>query len=265
MKYALTLAFNGSNFSGWQVQKNAPSVQAAVQDAAEKVFGSRLPVTGCSRTDSGVHATGYVCHIESEKRIDAKKLPLAFNSYLPRDISVLSARETGDDFHARYSAFGKEYLYVLRNSPVRYPFSEGLCFLYPHALDTEKLRALSQSYVGRHDFRAFMAAGSKIQDTVRRVYRFDVERKGGFVLMRVAADGFLYNMVRIMVGTLLRAEKGACNIEEALASRERRMAGPTAPACGLYLSRVFYGADGLPERADTGEKTETKIAKKGLI
>lgn len=238
--YAVTLAYRGSRYSGWQVQKNAPSVQATVQDAVEAVFGKRLDVTGCSRTDSGVHALGYVFHIESEKLIDIEKLPLALNMHLPQDISALSARLVPDGFHSRYSALGKEYVYFVRKGRVRSPFDDGLCWHYPFDADAEVLNALGKAYVGKHDFAAFMSAGSKITDTVRTVYRFDVTEEDGVLRITVAADGFLYNMVRIMVGTLFKAYRGKCDIAVAIASRDRQCAGPTAPACGLYLNRVFY-------------------------
>ncbi len=246
--YALTLAYRGTEYSGWQVQKNAPSVQAVLQDAVEKVFGKRLDVTGCSRTDSGVHALGYVCHIESEKPFDTSRLPLALNAHLPRDISVLKAAEAGSGFHARYSALAKEYVYYIRSGSIRSPFDRDLCFFYPFPLDVKELSALGKEFVGRQDFGAFMSAGSKIKDTFRTVFYFDVCESGGVIRITVGADGFLYNMVRIMVGTLLKAARGGCDIKAALESRDRKDAGPTAPACGLYLNRVFYDRDQLEKR-----------------
>lgn len=246
--YALTLAYKGDGYSGWQVQKNAPSVQSAVQDAVEKVFGTRLGVTGCSRTDSGVHALAYVCHIETEKAIQAEKLPLALNMHLPRDISVLAAEEKPQDFHARYSALGKEYVYLIRNTRVRDPFMDGGAYLYPFYVDAEKANRLGKAFVGTHNFGAFMSAGSKITDTVRTVYYFDVHREGDYLRITTGADGFLYNMVRIMVGTLLKACKGDVDITAALNNPVRSMAGPTAPALGLYLNRVFYSKPLLEQR-----------------
>ncbi len=246
--YALTIAYRGSNYSGWQVQKNALSVQEVVQNAVEKVFGARLDVTGCSRTDSGVHALGYVCHIESDKQIATDKLPLALNMHLPQDISVLKASVADADFHARYSALGKEYVYVLRNSRIRSPFDTGLSYQYPFELDVNRLQSLANSYVGKHNFGAFMSAGSKITDTVRTVYYFGVKQEGDSVYFTVGANGFLYNMVRIMVGSLLKAHGGGCDIEKALAEPLRQNAGPTAPACGLYLNRVFYSKEELEDR-----------------
>lgn len=242
--YALTIAYRGTAYSGWQVQKNAVTVQETVQDAAERVFGYRPDVTGCSRTDSGVHALGYVCHIESEKEIPVEKLPLAMNMHLPRDLSVVSARLEAEGFHARYSAIGKEYMYVLRNSRIKDPFTDGLCYLYPFPIDERAADGRGRSFEGKHDFGAFMSTGSKIKDTVRTVYYFRVVRRGDYICIYTAADGFLYNMVRIMVGTVLKGT----DINAALETPERRMAGPTAPAEGLYLNRVFYSKEELEAR-----------------
>lgn len=242
--YALTIAYAGTAYSGWQVQKNATAVQELVQNAAERVFGYRPDVSGCSRTDSGVHALAYVCHIESPKEISADKLPLAMNMHLPSDISVTSARVEEAGFHARYSALGKEYMYVVRNSRIRDPFTLGLSYLYPFPIDADSADGAGKAFEGRHDFGAFMSAGSKITDTVRTVYYFRVVRKGDYVCIYTAADGFLYNMVRIMVGSLLKG----VNISAALESKVRSDAGPTAPAEGLYLNRVFYDKEELEAR-----------------
>lgn len=238
--FALTLAYKGAAYSGWQVQKNALGVQTVVQDAVEKLFGTRLNVTGCSRTDSGVHARGYVCHIEPPCDFDVNKLPQALNMYLPKDVAVLSARAAKDGFHARYSALGKEYVYILSDSPVRNPFWDGLLYRYNFPVDAERADALGQSFVGKQDFRSFMSAGSKISDTVRTVHYFRVKREEDRLIITTAADGFLYNMVRIMVGTLLKAAKGQLDIPAVIAAADRNAAGPTAPAEGLYLNRVFY-------------------------
>ncbi len=245
--YALTIAYKGAAYSGWQVQKNAVGVQSVVQDAVERLFGTRLNVTGCSRTDSGVHALGYVCHIETERPFDAAKLPQALNMHLPQDVAVLSAREEKAGFHARYSAIGKEYVYVLSDGRARNPFWDGLLYRYNFPIDAEKADRLAQAFVGNRDFRSFMSAGSKITDTVRTVYYFRVKREEDRLVMTTAADGFLYNMVRIMVGTLLKAAKGKCDIAAVIAAADRNAAGPTAPAEGLYLNRVFYDEAALEE------------------
>lgn len=191
-----------------------------------------------------MHACGFVCHMDVPFVIPPDALPLALNRALPPDIAVRAACETDGAFHARYSAAGKEYVYRIRNSRLRDPFENGRALLWPHPLDAAALDDAAQAFVGRHDFRSCMASGSKITDTVRRVFRFRVRREGELVTMTVAADGFLYNMVRIMAGTLLCPGVTAEKITRILDARERGQAGATAPAHGLYLSRVFY-PDGL--------------------
>lgn len=171
MKVALTIAFDGTNYCGWQAQKNGNAIQTAVCEAAARVYGTDIPVTGCSRTDAGVHAYGFVCHLEAPFIIPADALPLAFNRVLPPDIAVRSACEVGEDFHARYSAAGKEYLYRIRNSRLRDPFENGRALLWPHPLDETALDRAAQAFVGRYDFRAFMASGSKIDPKLRFLQR----------------------------------------------------------------------------------------------
>ncbi|MBR6795814.1 MAG: tRNA pseudouridine(38-40) synthase TruA [Clostridia bacterium] len=238
--YALTLAYNGKNYCGWQVQKNGVSVQKTVQNAIEKVFGESIDLCGCSRTDSGVHANGYVCHFKTEKFIDPQRLPLALNTELPRDICVKQADLMDEEFHARYSAKGKEYVYLVWNSRIRNPFTEGLAWQYPFEINVEEANLLAKKFVGKKDFCSFMSAGSKITDTVREVFDFKVERDGETVKFTVSADGFLYNMVRIMVGTVLKALNGNLCVDNVIDAKSRSAAGPTAPPEGLYLNRVFY-------------------------
>lgn len=242
-KLVLTLCYDGTDFHGWQVQKGgAVTVQSTLQKAIFEVCGKMLPVTGCSRTDSGVHANEFVCHTDMID-IPCEKLPLALNTHLPHNVAVKSAQIADPDFHARYSCKGKEYIYKLLNSKIRDPFLEGRAMLYPRPLDTAVLSDIAPAFCGKNDFRAFMAQGSKIVDTVRTVHYCDVSRDGELVTLRIAADGFLYNMVRIIAGTfLLAAEKGLCkeDIQKIIASGDRKNAGATAPACGLYLNKVFY-------------------------
>ncbi len=242
-KIKLTLSYDGTDFHGWQVQKGGDvTVQSTLQQAIFEVCGKRLPVTGCSRTDSGVHANEFVCHTDMID-IPCEKLPLALNAHLPRTVAVKSAQEAAPDFHARYSCRGKEYIYKILNSKIRDPFLEGKVFLYPKKLDADALSQLSSAFCGKKDFRAFMAQGSKIVDTVRTVHYCDICRDGELLTLRIAADGFLYNMVRIIVGTfLLASEKGydKKDVEEIIASCDRKNAGATVPACGLYLNKVFY-------------------------
>lgn len=239
----LTVAFEGTAYHGWQVQKNAATVQETLQDALARVLCRRPPLTGCSRTDAGVHARQYVCNFPTENEIPCASLVRALNSLLPEDIAVLGCAEAPPSFHARYSAVGKEYLYRVDNGPVRDPFLRRIACFYPRPIDEDRLRRVAAAFVGRHDFRAFRAAGGKDGETVRTVTSFSVAREGNLVLFAVAADGFLYNMVRIMAGTLLAVAEGKI-AEDALPgiieSGRRSAAGPTAPARGLTLNRVFY-------------------------
>ncbi len=241
--YILKIAYKGTNYCGWQVQPNKPTVQATVQGAAEGLFGKKLRLTGCSRTDSGVHARGFIAHLEGEDlNIPCESLPLALNTLLPQDIAIIEASPAPENFHPRYDAKGKEYIYYIRNSRIRDPFTEDTCWQFQRHIDIEKANRLCNEFIGKKDFRAFMAAGSKITDTVREIKYFNAEKQGDMLLFTVAADGFLYNMVRIMVGTVAEMASGAerMSISEIIASENRGNAGITAPAKGLFLNKVFY-------------------------
>lgn len=246
----LHLAFDGGRYHGWQVQENAVSVQETVQNAIEKVFKSRLPLTGCSRTDAGVHANDYVCSFRTSAGIELNSIMRALNSNLPEDIAVTKCHEASEDFHPRYSATGKEYIYRICNSQFKNPFDRAYSFFYPKPLNCEALNIAAQAFCGKHDFSAFCSSKAvsrhrpeETSDTVRTIYSAAVERHGDKVIFRVHGDGFLYNMVRIMVGTLLFSFHGKItpeHISEIIRSKNRKMAGPTAPALGLCLNKVFY-------------------------
>lgn len=239
----LTLCFDGTNYHGWQVQPNAVTVQSRLQDATERILGERVPITGCSRTDAHVHADMFCCNLRTQKEMPPEKLQTALNAVLPRDIAVLSVREVPLDFHARYDCTGKSYRYLILNRAVRDPFLENRALLYPWTLDAEALHVQAQSFLGTHDFSAFCASKSDVEDKVREIRECTVTRNGDLVEIRVTGDGFLYNMVRIMVGTLLDVQCGKIavgSIPQILSSRDRTRAGVTAPAHGLYLHKVYY-------------------------
>ncbi len=242
--YILKIAYKGTNYCGWQVQPNKPTVQATVQAACEAVFGNKVLLTGCSRTDSGVHAKGFVATVCGEELhgIPAASLPFALNTRLPEDISVLEASVCPDGFHPRYDAKGKEYIYYIHNSRIRDPFSADTAWNYTKNIDIDLANKLCAEFIGKKDFSAFMAAGSKITDAVREIKYFTARREGDRVIFTVAADGFLYNMVRIMVGTVAERASGIAgmNISDIIVSRDRANAGITAPAHGLTLNQVFY-------------------------
>lgn len=239
----LTISFDGTAYHGWQVQENAVTVQQMLQDAFEKICSSRDNVVGCSRTDAGVHANMYCCNIRTENPIACDRLVTALNAVMPRDIAALDCREVDFDFHARYDCKSKEYIYKIWNSPNKTPFLYNYTLHYKYPLDAEFLSQQAKDFIGTHDFSSFCAAGSSVEDTVRTVMNASVEREGDMVIFRVEADGFLYNMVRIMTGTLLDIAKGkipANSIPQIIDSGSRFAAGYTAPARGLYLNNINY-------------------------
>ncbi len=244
MKYLITISYNGSGYCGYQKQKNGVSVQEKLTEAATALFGEGTKITGCSRTDSGVHAVVFKATLENESAsMKPEKLPAAMNAHLPPDISVRNASEAGADFHPRYSVKEKEYRYIICNASTRDPFSEGRAYFFPKKLDAEIMNEAAQYLVGKHDFRAFMASGSKIEDTVREIYSCTVTRNGDNITVAVRGNGFLYNMVRIIVGTLIAVSEGKIDkndITKIIESTDRKNAGPTAPAQGLFLYDVKY-------------------------
>ncbi len=240
----ITISYDGKDLHGWQIQKNALTVQQCFQEALFSVIGQTVDIKGCSRTDTGVHANMYVISLKLSHGITCERLKAALNRYLPLSIVVLDVCEVDDDFHARYSAKGKRYVYKILNTEVRDPFSEGYALHYRYPIDVDMLNKAAQSYVGTHDFTSFCTLDKREKgDFTRTVKCFSVYREGKFVYMTVQADGFLYNMVRIMVGTLLKIQQGklsADSIPKIIEEKNRKAAGPTAPACGLYLDEVFY-------------------------
>jgi len=242
----LTLCYDGTAYHGWQVQPNAITVQETLQNAIEAVTGVRAGVIGCSRTDTGVHAAMFCCTFDTDSTVPAERMALALNMHLPDDIGVYACKEVAADFHPRYAAKGKRYTYRVNNTHYRDPFTDRYTVRYTPALDAERLDEYAKDFVGKHDFSAFCAANADTVDNVRTVSHFSVKREGDMVLFTVEADGFLYNMVRIMVGTLLDMGAGrlpADAIRAALESGNRDLAGATAPAKGLCLEKVFYGEE----------------------
>ncbi len=239
----LTLRYNGTEFHGWQIQPNSNTVQQNLINAFKKISGNDENIIGCSRTDAGVHANMFCCNVRTECDISIDKIPNALNFYLPNDISVYDCAEVDFDFHARYDCKGKEYVYLIYNGKYRNPFYEDKAFFYPYSLDAEMLDNECKAFIGTHDFSAFCSVGSDVKDKIREIYDCNVIRNGDLVEFHVNGNGFLYNMVRIMVGTLLdiqrgKIEKGA--IPNIINSLDRNNAGVTADPHGLYLNKVFY-------------------------
>lgn len=239
----ITISYDGSAYHGWQVQKNAVTVQQVFQKAVEKLFREKKDIKGCSRTDSGVHANMYCVSLKTQKNIPCENIITGLNTYLPKDIAVTGCIEVADDFHARYSVKSKEYVYRIYNSQIRNPFLKNYALHYRYPIDAQYLNEEAQAFLGSHDFSGFCSAKSDVEDTVRTVYSFSVTRNGDEVIFSVEADGFLYNMVRIMVGTLLFVNEGKIKqgeLAEVIKSKDRKRAGKTAPAHGLYLNNVKY-------------------------
>ena len=239
----LTLRYNGTAFHGWQIQPNAVTVQEELCNAFKALSGNDDNIIGCSRTDTGVHANMFCCNVRTECNVSAEKIPDALNFYLPPEISVYECKEVDYDFHARYDCKGKEYVYLIYNGKHRNPFYENKAMFYPYELDVEMLDKEAKSFIGTHDFSAFCSVGSSVQDKTREIYDCKVTRNNDIVEIRVSGNGFLYNMLRIIVGTLLDIQKGKIekgSISQIIESCDREKAGVTAEAHGLYLNKVFY-------------------------
>ena len=245
---ALRLRYDGSRYHGWQVQKNAITVAQTMEEALAKVCGERVKLTGCGRTDAGVHALSYCANFHSDCTVPVDRMPLAVNSRLPDDIAVVDAVEVPDDFNAIGSCVKKEYVYKILNSRIHDPFlADRVCF-YPQRLDISLMQAAARAFEGTHDFKAVRSEGTQTKTTVRTVYWCRAEKDGDLITVSICANGFLYNMCRAMVGTMVYASYGKLIPEEIpalLEKRDRRLTGPTMPPQGLYLNRVWYdGAAG---------------------
>lgn len=250
-KILLTIAYDGTNYNGYQLQNDKPTIALMLNQAASEAFGVECKVTGCSRTDSGVHALGFCATVEPKNENDkitvpVSKIPIAMNIKLPDDISVLEAKEMDDSFHPRYDVISKEYIYKIHDSQVPNPFYRNYVLEYGRKITDdgiEKMNEACKHFLGTHRFDSFMSVGSKIEDTERTVYSASVKRNGDIVEFSVCADGFLYNMVRIMVGTLLKVEMGKIKpteISKIILAKDRNLAGFTAKPYGLYLKNVQY-------------------------
>ena len=247
MKYFAKIKYLGTHFHGFQVQPGLRTVQGELCAALESALGYPCKVTGCSRTDAGVHANEYCLTIECEgATVPPDKLPVAVSRFLPNDLSLFYAEECDGAFHPRYDVKEKEYLYRIMNLRVYDPFLFGRVWFVPRPINDEaieRMRRAASAFVGKMDFSAFMSEGSDTDDTVRTVTSLTVERVGDEIQIRISADGFLYNMVRIIVGTLVECAHGRFSheeIPEIIASRDRQRAGRTAPPEGLYLNKIQY-------------------------
>lgn len=240
---ALFLTYVGTAYHGWQVQKNAVTVAQTLEAAAGKVVGHSVKMTGCGRTDAGVHAKVYVANFKTHSQIPVERLPYALNTHLPEDIVVTGAREVPEKFNAIGSCIRKEYTYLIYNSRIRDPFYVNRAWFYPKHLDETVMQQAANGFVGTHDFAAVRSVGTQVRSTVRTVYYYNIERSGDLLHLKVCANGFLYNMARAMAGTVVYAAEGkvpADGILSILESGNRTLAGPTVPPGGLYLSKLWY-------------------------
>ena len=243
-RYKLTLEYDGREFVGWQRQDNGPSVQAALEDAIMRFAGESVTVQGAGRTDAGVHALGQVAHVNLAKPRSLREVRDAVNQHLkPAPIAVLAAERTGADFHARFSATKRHYLYRLINRRGPLTLGRGRAWRVPVPLDAARMQRAAQLLVGRHDFSTFRASQCQAASPVKCLHRLDVEQEGEEIRFHAEARSFLQHQVRSMVGSLKRVGEGKwgeTDLAEALAARDRRRCGPVAPPDGLYLVRVLY-------------------------
>lgn len=242
-RYKIIIEYKGTNYAGWQIQKNGVTVQGVMQDALIKLFGREIELTSSGRTDAGVHALNQVAHFDADTLIPADKIPFALNTLLPMDISVKSCEITDNSFHARYGAKSKTYVYKMYYSPFRSPLLLDTCHWIVKRPDIEIMKKGAELLIGEHDFKFFRAAGSNVKNTVRRIYSIEIEEKDNLISIAVRGNGFLYNMVRILAGTLLYAGMGKLTIQDLQSIMEkgdRKRAGKTLPANGLCLLKVEY-------------------------
>lgn len=243
MRVKMIVAYDGTNYCGWQVQPNGVTIEEVLNRHLSELLGEKIVVTGASRTDSGVHSLGNVAIFDTETKMPADKIAFALNQRLPADIVVQGSCQVPETWHPRYQESRKSYEYRILNRTFRMPNKRFDSYFYHYPLDVEKMRRAASYLVGEHDFKSFCAAGAQVKSTVRTIYACDVNKADDMICIRVTGNGFLYNMVRIIAGTLIRVGNGDCEPEEIkkiLEAKERAAAGPTAPACGLTMLGIVY-------------------------
>lgn len=240
----LTIEYDGTDFSGWQRQPNVETVQGVIEKALSLVCGKNVLVDGTSRTDAGVHAFGQRASFQGDFGIPTNKIMFAVNNALPKAVRIVKVEEKPLDFHARFDCVGKEYVYKINVSDVLNPFERNFLYQIKKPLDIEKMQRAAEQIIGTHDFKCFQAAGGEEKKTtVRTIKELTISSEGNYTDIRVIGDGFLYNMVRIIVGTLIDVSYGKIPVDfikTIIEKKDRTLAGHTAPPQGLYLSRVFY-------------------------
>ena len=239
----LIIEYDGTNYYGWQKQNDKVTIQGTLEEAVRNLTKEENDVIGCSRTDSGVHARGFVASFKTESTVPPHKFREAINYRLPDDIVVLSSEEVSEEFHPRYLAKGKTYEYTIYNNLVPTALNRAFSYHYKYPLDIESMKEACNFFKGTHDFKAFRSEGSSVKTTVRTIYDLNIKTEGDFIKISVSGDGFLYNMVRIIVGTLINVGRGKIaphDIEKIIAGKDRKEAGDCVPAKGLKLVEVYY-------------------------
>ena len=238
----ITIQYNGKNYCGWQKQNNSPGIQGTIEKAIFDITREEVKITGSGRTDAGVHALGQVANFKTNSQIPVDRIPNALNAKLPKDISIVKAEEVDEDFHSRYSAKKKTYRYQIYNSQYRSPIYADISYPVKYDLDIDKMKKEAKSLIGTYDFKGFMSSGSSVIDTVRTIYNIEVSKSEDLIIIEIEGNGFLYNMVRIIAGTLVDIGRGRITekMSTIIESKSRSMAGHTAPAHGLFLKKVDY-------------------------
>lgn len=243
-KIVLTLEYDGTNYHGFQWQTGLPSIQRELEKAIKKLTGERVRVITASRTDAGVHAAGQIASFRTESPLPVDTFVQGLNHYLPRDIAVKTARRVDDSYNVRRDAISREYSYYILNSPTRSPMREGFSYFVTSPLDIEAANRAAESLIGEHDFASFASSnGVMIRSTVRRVFKARLEREGELVIFNIVANSYLTHQVRNTVGALIRVALGKMSADEfssIIEAKKPGLAGPTAPACGLCLTRINY-------------------------
>lgn len=239
----LIVAYDGTSYCGWQKQPNGNTVEAELNKALSDLFHTPIEVIGASRTDAGVHSMGNVAIFDTEARMPASKISYALNQRLPEDIRVQNSCEVAEDFHPRYCDSRKTYQYKILNTEFPQPLRRIDTYFYYHSLDVDAMQNAAKYLVGEHDFKSFCAVNAQVKSTVRTVYSCEVEKKDDIITITITGNGFLYNMVRIIAGTLIKVGSGDLKPEDMnpiLEAKNREMSGPTAPACGLTMVGIEY-------------------------
>ncbi|QUH28914.1 tRNA pseudouridine(38-40) synthase TruA [Vallitalea guaymasensis] len=239
----LVVAYDGTKYCGWQVQKNAITIEQKIYEACQKLFSREIKIVGASRTDTGVHALGQIVVLKVETSIPINKIPYAINAYLPEDIVIRDAKLVTSSFHPRYNAKNKTYEYKIYNSRFPLPQYNRYAHFYHKSLDIDKMKKAARYFIGEHDFKAFCSTGSSVKTTVREIYKCEVTVEDKMIVISINGNGFLYNMVRIIAGTLIDVGRGKIEpdyIIDIIDSKDRSKAGATAPAKGLTLIKINY-------------------------